>query len=360
MTLSLEEALSLILVGSTLAPFLPLQHWTVRLFDFIKIQLLAAQLLFLGWALLSLPFTSRFWMFFGPLTLAALYNGVLLLRFTKWWPVKPVERAEHHSDEVRLLSANVYQFNTEYARFLQLVAEQDPDIVLTMESNEDWDTAMRPLEERYPYKCKVPLENTYGMHLYSKLRMTARVHFWVADDLPSIEADMRTRNGHKFSLFALHPPPPSPTEEPNSKERDGDLLSAAKRIREKGDTTLVVGDFNNVAWARSTELFRKTSQTIDPRIGRAMCCTFHAKYRFLRVPIDQLYHTADIFVVNLETLPEFGSDHLPLGCRFFINRHEDSQEDRVEDLEAGEMEEVEEMIQEGIEEEGDRDEVARE
>jgi hypothetical protein len=61
------------------------------------------------------------------------------------------------------------------------------------------------------------------MHLYSKLKITKHsIHYFVADDLPSIEAKITTADNFKFN-FAVHPPPPSPTEEENSKERDGEL-----------------------------------------------------------------------------------------------------------------------------------------
>jgi hypothetical protein len=60
------------------------------------------------------------------------------------------------------------------------------------------------------------------MHLYSKLKIKTQCSlFFVADD--SIEAKITTADNFKFTFFAVHPPPPSPTEEENSKERDGEL-----------------------------------------------------------------------------------------------------------------------------------------
>jgi hypothetical protein len=77
------------------------------------------------------------------------------------------------------------------------------------------------LDQKYKYNIKVALDNTYGMHLYSKLKITKHsIHYFVADDL--IEAKITTTDNFKFT-FAVHPPPPSPTEEENSKERDGEL-----------------------------------------------------------------------------------------------------------------------------------------
>lgn len=347
--------LSILLVLTTLIPFVPNQHWFFRGFDFGKLQFLVLQIIVFTFGWLAMEPSAAVWAMQFLLLVCLLYNAQILVKYTPFYRVKEIEILEDHSDSVTLLSANVFQFNTDYQRFIRLVEQTKPDIVLTMESNQDWENALTALEKDYPNHCKVPLENTYGIHLYTKLNMdSCQVHYFVADDLPCIEASLHTRRGDQFVLFGVHPPPPSPTEEANSKERDGELLSVAKKIRKDQKTTVVVGDFNNVAWAKSSVLFRKTSETVDPRIGRGLISTFHAKYWFLRFPIDQLYHTTDLFIQELKVLPDFGSDHLPLFCQFYINRHDPTQEDLVESLEKGDMKEVNTMIADGIAEQSER------
>ena len=244
---------------------------------------------------------------------------------------------------------------------IDLINEIQPDILLTMESNQAWEDALTVIENDYPNFKKVPLENTYGIHFYTKLEVdNIKVNYFVADDLPSIEASLLTQNGEPFTFFGVHPPPPSPTEEDTSKERDGELLAVAKAVRKVKNPVIVTGDFNNVAWARSSILFRKTSELIDPRIGRGFVATFHAKYRLLRFPIDLFFHSTDIFIQDFKTLRNIGSDHLPLYCTFFINKEEDIQEDEVETLHEDDLEEVDELIENGIEEDGNRPAVAKE
>ena len=186
------------------------------------------------------------------------------------------------------------------------------------------------------------------------------MNYHIADDLPSIEAALFTKEGIPFTFFGVHPPPPSPTEEDNAKERDGELLAVGKKIKETKGSVIVAGDFNNVAWARSSLLFRKTSELIDPRIGRGFVSTFHAKYRLLRFPIDLFFHSPDIFVEDFKTLRPIGSDHLPLFCSFFINKEEEIQEEETESLKEEEKKEVDKIIQDGINEEGNRDAIATE
>lgn len=59
-------------------------------------------------------------------------------------------------------------------------------------------------------------------------------------------------------------------------------------------------------------------------------------------------------------MPTVGSDHLPLYCKFFIDKINDDQEDLVEHLEKDDHEEVSEMIEEGKAEESDRETVVTE
>ena len=359
--------LTLIILNSlfillSILPFVPNAHWVFRVPDFLKMQLLPLQITVF---VLGIVYNN------GNLTLIALliaqlaliiYHAYILLHFTPMWKKNNYKISDKASKPVKVISCNIYQFNTEYKRFTDLIQREQPDIFLTMESNSDWEQNMRVLEKDYPNFEKVTLENTYGMHFYTRLKVNkVQTHYFVADDLPSIEAELETEDGHRFIFFGVHPPPPSPTEEQTSKERDGDLLSVAKRVRDYKLPVVVTGDFNNVAWAKSSKLFKKTSRLIDGRIGRGIIVTFHAKYWFFRVPLDLLFHSPTVFIDKLHAYPSVGSDHFPIGCTFRIDSKNDEQQEEIEDLEKGEMNEVNEMIKEGKEEESDnREEVVTE
>ena len=352
--------LSGLLIMASLLPLITHQHWMFRVWEFGRIQLLVLQLITLILGILLIEDkTPVFWGSVLLHTGLLINHAVILIPYTTIYKRKVSETIAKQTETISIISVNVYQFNERYEELIKLVKEVKPDILLTMESNQAWDDAMIEIEADYPNFKKVPLENTYGIHFYTRLTTESiKVNYFIADDLPSIEASLLTKNKTPFTFFGVHPPPPSPTEEDNSKERDGELLSIGMRVKEIKDPVIVVGDFNNVAWAKSSILFRKTSELIDPRIGRGFVSTFHANYRFLRFPIDLFFHSTDIFIEDFKTLRNIGSDHLPLFCKFFINHKEDIQEEDVETLEEGEAEEVEEMIEDGIEEESDRPEVA--
>jgi len=345
---------SAILIILSVLPFSQSQHWVFRVAEFIKLQLLVFQIpvLALGFYLVS----ENPWIWWVQLAQATLiiYHVYILVRYTKFWRREKYDKGKDASDSIKVISCNVLQFNTAYNRFIDLINKEQPQIFLTMESDGGWEKALRVLEADYPNFEKVTLDNTYGMHFYTKLKVNkSQVHYFVAEDIPSMEIELETADGHRFIFFAVHPPPPSPTEEENSKERDGDLLSVAKRVGQYKMPVVVTGDFNNVAWAKSSLLFKKTSKLIDARIGRGILSTFHANYWFFRVPLDLLFHSPSVFIDKLFIYPSVGSDHFPMGCTFFIDRYSEEQAEDIENLEKGDMSEVNEMIAEGKAEESD-------
>ena len=331
-------------------PFIPSQHWFFRVWDFGRIQFLFLLLLLLLFSFSWLPMIPNTMVVFQILLLIFIsYNCWILAPYTLIYKTENKQfNGNTTKKSISIISANVYQFNSQYHKFIDLIANVSPEIVLTMESNSDWEKGLQSLENEFPFLHKVALENTYGMHFYSKLKIVnAKTHYFVADDIPSFEIVLETSEKEFFTFFGVHPPPPSPTEEENSKERDGELLSIAKKVKESNYPVIVTGDFNNVAWAKSSVLFKKKSQLIDPRIGRGFISTFHAKYKFLRFPIDLFFHSETIVIKEFKNLPSFGSDHLPLFCEFYIS--EKSIENSNQDVNRDE-----EMIDEGKKEESNR------
>lgn len=346
------EVYSSLLIFLTILPFFKNQHWIFRAPEIMKLQIMVLQCSAL---LLSFFFWNES-VFFTIITYLQsallIYHVYLLSRFTKFWRIFGTPKPHSSTSKpIKIISCNIYQFNRNFCPFIELVNKEKPDIILTMESDEPWEKALRVLENEYPNYIKITLDNTYGMHFYTHLEcLDKKIHYFVSDDIPSLEVKLKTQDGFEFVFFGVHPPPPSPTEEKNSKERDGDLLSVAKKVRDYSMPVVVTGDFNNVAWAKSSILFKKTSRLIDARIGRGLMSTFHAKYWFFRAPLDLLFHSPEVFIDHLTVHPSVDSDHFPMGCVFRIGQANREQIEETKDLENGEMQEVNEIIQEGKEE----------
>jgi endonuclease/exonuclease/phosphatase (EEP) superfamily protein YafD len=185
--------------------------------------------------------------------------------------------------------------------------------MVTLETNLWWQKQLDVLEEKYPFTIKCPLENSYGMHVYSRyMLLEPKINFLIEKDIPSMSAKVVLPSGKKINIYFLHPAPPSPTENETSVERDAELLMVAKKVKDINEPSIVTGDMNDVAWSYTTRLFRKISKMLDPRVGRGMYSTFHAEYPLFRWPLDHLFHSSHFMVVQVKRLPYFYSDHFPI------------------------------------------------
>ncbi len=151
------------------------------------------------------------------------------------------------------------------------------------------------------------------MHLYSRLPLEqTSVRYLIEPDIPSIRAKVRLRTGDWVHLFILHPPPPVPGEEDDSKERDAEIVMVGKEARREQGGVIVAGDFNDVAWSKTTKLFQQVTGYLDPRRGRGFYNTFHAKYPVFRWPLDHLFHSVHFRLVAIERVDKVNSDHFPI------------------------------------------------
>ncbi|MEQ8516080.1 MAG: endonuclease/exonuclease/phosphatase family protein [Chromatocurvus sp.] len=306
---------TVVLVVMTLLPLSRITAWWVRGLDFPRLQLSAVALILLvtGGVIAALGGLTPLMLFGLALCAGCIaFHAWWILPYTPLWPTE-VLNANGARPCLRLMNANVLTSNRGADRFLALVRSNNPDIVVTLESDTWWQAHLDSLEGDYPHSVKVPLDNLYGMHLYSRLPLSDTEVAWLVEkDVPSIHTCVQLSETLQLRLHVLHPAPPSPTENEESTERDAELVIVAQSVAGETGPVIVTGDLNDVAWSTTTRLFRKISGLLDPRIGRGMYNTFHADYPFLRWPLDHLFHSEHFTVSELRRLPGFGSDHFPL------------------------------------------------
>lgn len=343
----LYYTLSFILILCTFLPLVKHQYWIFRIASFARIQIaiLLVPILGLGFYIHTTPWylVSCIQLLLG---VSLLHQLIILAPYINFSSPK---KETQQNNAISIISANVYQYNQNYDKLINLVRAQKPNILLTLESNQEWEDALTILDTDYPYQHKIALENTYGMHFYTDLEVEKiETHYFVADDIPSIEVHLKDKNGTLFVFYGVHPPPASPTEEPNSKEKDGELAALAKRIKQETLPVLITGDFNSVAWSRITKIFTKVSGLKDARKGKGFIATFPVKYPLFRVPIDLLFHTAHFKTHTLTTLASIDSDHFPLYIECSLESNPKTTTSSKISLET--KEHVDELIQKGKDE----------
>lgn len=307
----LAAALAVLSAGSLLRS----KIWWIRGLDFPRLQFAALGLLLftLALALLDLGRPAS-WAVLGVVVACMLYQAWWILPFTPL-VAQEVRNADAAGDapRVRLLVTNVLMTNRNAAQLLEMVRLHTPHIVLTLETDGWWEQRLDTLANTYPHALKCPLDNLYGMHLYSRLPLDdKRVQYLVEPGVPSMHALVTLPGGQQVRLHCLHPAPPSPSENESSSQRDAELVILGRSVADAEQPVIVAGDLNDVAWSRTTRLFRKLSGLLDPRVGRSMFNTYHAEHAFLRWPLDHLFHSAHFTLARMQRLEAYGSDHFPI------------------------------------------------
>jgi endonuclease/exonuclease/phosphatase (EEP) superfamily protein YafD len=309
--------LSVTVVTCALMSLVGRSEWWFRIFDFPRVQIATLGVIVV---LLQVISYRGYWyelLLIPVLGAAIVWELSRIIPFTSFYKteVNSVELSED-SQTISILVSNVLMTNQRTDCLLDLVAEYEPDVLLTLETDQYWEDALASLENTYTYVVRCPQDDLYGMHLYSKFELlNPSVEFLVEQNVPSIHAEVRIPSGQKIKLHCLHPAPPSPTENDTSIERDAELIMVAKQVQQENIPVIVFGDLNDVAWSDSTLLFRKISGLLDPRIGRGLFNSFHAGYWFLRWPLDHVFHSPEFGLIKIGRLHNIGSDHFPIFCQ---------------------------------------------
>jgi endonuclease/exonuclease/phosphatase (EEP) superfamily protein YafD len=308
-------SISSLLFLTTIIPLIRNDFWIFRVFEYPRLQKLFINVLLIP----ASVYIADFSLWFDLTVLAGLivnlcYLLSLILPFTAFAKKQLLNsRLPANENNINLLIANVYQENRRAADYHRLIGTCKPDVVLMVETNHWWQLEMDSIKVQYPYFLAAPLENTYGMLLYSRLPLSdGSINYLVEKDIPSIEVNVRIPSGQLIKLYCLHPQPPVPQENPRSTERDKEILIVAKKAKSSDLPVLVIGDLNDVAWSYTTDLFSKISGLLDPRKGRGFYNSFNAKYFFMRFPLDHVFCSTDFSLTAIQRMNSCGSDHFPM------------------------------------------------
>ena len=313
-------ALAALLIVLSFLPAWQTDLWWVRQWDYPRLQvaaLLLLALLALFW--IRIERSRGFWALIAGAVAALAWQASHFVAYLPPWPKEvPDAQSCEAGRRLTLLNANVLQTNRDYRAVLDMTARYRPDVLLLLETGPDWEQALAPLAADYPHRLAEPVPNTYGMILLSRLPMDGAILHRVQSGVPSAKAVVTLPGGERVIVHALHPEPPLPGDD--SGERDAELVLVGREVRDDGRAAIIIGDLNDVAWSRTSRLFKRVGGVRDPRVGRGFYPTFTARYPLLRWPLDHLFVTPHFAVTSIDVLGDVGSDHFPIAFGLCLQR----------------------------------------
>jgi len=347
--------LTVLIVLVTILPFIPTGYWAVRLCDGPRMQ-------FAIIASLLIPLVVLHWWLIADLkvehiVLIIVLGGVSLwqvshvAKYTPFWPPELPNTAGTEVPSLRMIVANLEKDNAQHDAAVETLRTHGGDLLLLIEINESWRSALTRLESQYPHRIEEVRDEGLGIALWSKFPLhDAEVKHLISDRRASIHASVELPDGHRVNFVGVHPTPPGLKDKTsggrrNSRVRDAELVLIARKVKDRNDESwIIAGDFNDVAWSHTSRLFGRLSGLKDPRVGRGLYNTYHAKYPPLRFPIDQTYFSSGFRLKLLGRIRIPGSDHFAITTDVSFIGQSGTDPKPVRD----DNEEAEEMVEEGV------------
>ncbi|NLA62978.1 MAG: hypothetical protein GX857_07115, partial [Bacteroidales bacterium] len=158
--------LSFLLLLMSVLPSFRITHWSVQVFDYIRIQVLFIQLVVLvGSFFLYREGDMTIYVAQIVLFISMVYQLFIILPYVpirSWLKKTEPTSFETSGKELSIVSSNVLQKNDEYHKLIDLVKNIQPDNLLTTETNKEWENALKVLEDNFSFNHKIALENRYG------------------------------------------------------------------------------------------------------------------------------------------------------------------------------------------------------
>ena len=253
-------------------------------------------------ALLLIGFHS--WKFLPVPVLCAILNWALIVPYysTRTQPTD-VPSGVH----IRLMLANVFKSNQNYAALTGAINQEQPDIAVLQE----WQSNLTDLSAEYPYSQQVPKAGGSGMALFSRYPIEqAEVLTLDASSHPALHVQINVQ-GTRLSILALHPP--TPVRSDKFSNRNQQFVRAAALIKADSGAKLLIGDLNTTMWSPYFIDLIRDSGLRDARIGFGLQPSWLMPLpSVLQIPIDQCLVGETIYVQGVRVGARTGSDHRPL------------------------------------------------
>ncbi|MCP9200351.1 endonuclease/exonuclease/phosphatase family protein [Gramella sp. GC03-9] len=355
---SFLQGFGILAVVITMVPIIAADYWWIRMFDYPHIELTLLTLTAI--AAYFIRFEIRNWRDYA---FMVILTGCFVYQFAKLYPytvLSPLELNEptaqvNPETGFKVVTANVLQKNEISDSLISEMKRVKPDIAVFTETNSRWKNEINNgIGSEYPFKVEVPLPNTYGMMLYSKLELiNPEVKYLVDDSIPSIHAEVRLRSGDRIRLHAIHPTPPMPQHNPSSSDRDAEMMKVALEARNSAIPVLVIGDFNDVPWSQTVGLFKRVGELLDVRQGRSFYNTFDAGSFIMRWPLDHIFLSEEFRVKEIAAGPNIESDHFHFYAELFL-QPELANEQKPEPASLEDLEQARKQIEKEQEEDAEK------
>lgn len=213
-------------------------------------------------------------------------------------------------DRLLIMTHNVHTANRAFEQVAQTIEAEQPDVVLLLEVDRAWMTALSDLAESYTIVAE-PHADNFGIALLSRLPILEGGILDLPDapGLPVVAVRLDW-GGTAFDLLGVHTVPPiSPRA---SALRDTQMARAAERIADSPGPAMLVGDLNATPWSHPFRAVVDETGLRNSQRGFGLQPSWPRFPWPFSIPIDHLLHSEHFVVTDRRVGDVNGSDHRTL------------------------------------------------
>lgn len=289
----------------TLAGFAGRWHWLLDLTSHFRWYYLLAALV---WYAITSRRRSRLataWL--------AIAVGLNTWAMMPYW--LPSTTNADDGDPLAIVSLNVRFENPDKQRTIAYLRDHNADVVVLLEVDDAWATALRDLESIYPHRVVTPQPGLFGIAVLSRVPLdTPRVVEPGGGSTTVIAGLACGEQG--CLLMAAHPLAPVSAEW--SARRDAQFAAMGELTAGESRPVIVAGDLNATPWSHGFRALAAPRDLRDSAIGRGVQATWNARLWAPRIPIDHVLVSPEIGVQSRTVGPDVGSDHLPVEASLVV------------------------------------------
>ncbi len=277
------------------------QWWLLELFSHFRVQY------FVFLALASPVFA---WV--GARRSAAVYGEIALLNLILIITAQSggAKTTPSRQPVLRLAVLNVNTANQEFERVREFLRETSADLVVLIEVDDRWMQEMKPLQAAYPYSMAEPSDDNFGIALFSKVSLEHAEFIELGNSIvPAVSATFQIGT-NRVTLLGVHFLPPANSED--AATRNAQFAALAQLARSNAPPIIVVGDFNSTPWSPWFSRFTRDSGLRHSLLGFGFRGTWPTAIPILSIPLDHVFVSESVTVVNHRLGPDIGSDHAPV------------------------------------------------
>ncbi len=303
----LLRAAGTVVAVSSLVGFLGPFWWFFDLFSHFRVQYAAGLLPIVVMLLLGRKLMSA--LVFGLITIINLATIIPLYQ-------DPTASALSVTHTYRAMLANVNTRNKQYPEVTRVIGVYDPDLVILLEVNATWLSALGSLQESHPYSVTAAQEDDYGIALFSKIPLgDSAVVVLGPIDSPSIWARLDL-NDRSVTVLGTHLLAPSGRD--HSAFRNAQLAAILGFFERTSPPVLVLGDLNVTPWSSHFHRLLAEARLRNCTAGRGVQPTWPAFLPLFYIPIDHCLYSSGIRILDKHVGPDIGSDHYPIIVDFAL------------------------------------------